>query len=127
MVQPNLFQDDLYNFAKCKTMATYMVAEMYFCKPRLFSEVSEVELAMTGKVCQKACEFVAFWLQCQITCGTEAGNAFVSLQVGLVQVHPISSSTQHSVGCQGGNPTRQCRRKHREAERQAKATNEEVS
>ena len=57
----------------------------------------------------------------------KAGNACSSLQVGLVQVHPLPGSGQHDGGCQGGSPSRQRRRQRREAERPAKATNEELS
>ena len=53
---------------------------------------------------------------------TEAGNAFVSLQVGLGQAQPLLGGGQHGGGGRrGGSPSKQRRRERREAERQVKA------
>ena len=68
--------------------------------------------------------FVSLWesgSNARLHVETEAGNAFVSLQVGLGQAQPLLVSGQHHGGRRGGSPAKQRRRERRDAERQVKA------
>jgi hypothetical protein len=52
---------------------------------------------------------------------TEAGNAFVNLQVGLGQAQPHPSTGQHAGGRRGGGPAKKRRRERRKAAQQLTA------
>ena len=58
---------------------------------------------------------------------SEAGNAFVSLQVGLGHAHLLDGSGQHVGGHRGGSPAKQRRRERREADRKVKGVAEKVT
>ena len=68
-------------------------------------------------VSETICEFVESACNARLHVETEAGNAFVSLQVGIGQAQPLLGGG----GRQGGSPANQCWRDQREAERQVKA------
>ena len=71
-------------------------------------------------------KFVSLWLagcDANLHVETTAGNAFVSLKVGLGQAKHHVNSTD---GCRGGSPSRQRRRERRAAARHVDASTEEV-
>ena len=75
-------------------------------------------------------KFVSLWqsgCNAKLHVEAEAGNAYVSLQVGLGQAHPLPSSGRHGGGRRGGGPAKQRRRQRREADRQVKATTEQAA
>ena len=74
-------------------------------------------------------KFVSLWQSgCEASLHVEskAGNAFVSLQLGLGQAQPHLAKGQHVGGCRGGSPSKQRRKERREAERQERARAEEA-
>ena len=75
-------------------------------------------------------QFVSLWQSghnAKLYVETEAGNAFVQLQVGLGQApqHP-QKGQQHVGGHRGGGPARERRRMRREAARKATVAAEEA-
>ena len=74
-----------------------------------------------GKFVQK---FVSLWQSgsnARLYVESEAGYAFVSLQVDLGQAKPLTGGGQHGhgQGHRGGKPTKQRRRERRESVRKA--------
>ena len=86
-------------------------------------------MAGPGELYQFVKKFESLWQagrNARLYVETEAGNAFVHLQVGLEQAqeHP---QKEHHGRHRGGNPARERRRERREADRKATAEAEEAS
>ena len=74
-------------------------------------------------------KFVSLWqsgCNAKLNVEAEAGNAFVSIRVGLGQAQPLPCGS-HGGGRRGGSPAKQRRRERREAERQVKAATEQAA